>query len=460
MLTTAGWIRARFGPVNIEQVVLNLPAGEGEGRGVGSLVTEAVLVCLVGPVILVGAFAALAGRRGRHRPARPTRRPLAFAVVAFLAGVAVLLWAAGVPQWASALWSGRTFAPYYVRPTAPGTPSAPRNLITIYLESGENSYADADVFGRNLLVDLDRATAGWTWYDGLHQYPGGGWTMAGLVATDCAIPLRSRLLADPTNLDDYGEGVARYLPGATCLGDLLRERGYDNVMLGGASAHFAGKETFFRDHGYGTVLGLSDWEAAGDTELSGWGLSDHVLFEHATTVVDRLAAAGRPFNLTMLTLDTHDPPGVFPSCATDDDAAAKVAVTCSMRAVAGFLDHLRQSGILKNSVVVITGDHLKMTGLGTSFGPELAAITDRTIVCRIWSPDPITVGRATADQLSLLPSTLDLLGVGPGDGRAGLGVSFVGHHPVAGTALELPAAEYSSTVTSPTTDLYHTFWGG
>ncbi len=460
MLTTAGWIRLRFGPVNTEQLVLNLPVNGSEGQGVGTLVWEGAGVCLGVPATLVGTAGLLTRWQGRRGTVQPLRRPLAFPGVVFVAALGVLLWAGGVPDRAASLLSNRTFAPYYLRPSAPGNPAPPRNLVTIFLESGEDTYSDTGIFGRNLLADLDAATTGWARYDGLQQYPGGGWTMAGLVADSCAVPLRSRLLADPTDLDAYGEGVTRYLPAVRCLGDLLAAHHYDNVFLGGASGHFGGKDTFFRDHGYRTVFGLSDWQAAGDTDVSGWGLSDERLFAHARTVVDGLAAADRPFNLTLLTLDTHEPPALFPGCATGDDAPIKTAWTCSLRAVAGFIDHLRKTGILDDTVVVVTGDHLKMTGLAVPFSHELDAVPDRGLICRIWSPDPVRFGRPSADQLSMLATTLDLLGVGNGSGRAGLGVSFVGTHPLDGTALALSEEDYRSTITSPSTDLYRSFWGG
>ena len=58
----------------------------------------------------------------------------------------------------------------------------PKNLITVYLESMENTFGDAGLFGRNLLSVLDEATDGWGRYETLRQYPEGGWTMAGIVA--------------------------------------------------------------------------------------------------------------------------------------------------------------------------------------------------------------------------------------------------------------------------------------
>jgi phosphoglycerol transferase len=72
----------------------------------------------------------------------------------------------------------------------------------------------------------------------------------------------------------------------------------------------------------------------------------------------------------------------------------------------------------------------------------------------------VVFSRDRADQLSVLPSTLELLGFDVPDGRAGLGVSFVNQHPLSGTALELPEADYRTVVTSPSSGLFKELWGG
>lgn len=53
--------------------------------------------------------------------------------------------------------------------------------MTIYLESGENTYGDASVMGSNLLSDLDDATRGWQVDEAAAVEA--GWTMGRLVGT-------------------------------------------------------------------------------------------------------------------------------------------------------------------------------------------------------------------------------------------------------------------------------------
>ncbi len=455
LLATAGWIRYRFGEIVFEQFILHLPLGGGEA-GNDSLIGEAAVVCILLPLGAIGLALAVRFRSGWRLTGRLR---LLLPGLALAVSLSTLAGVVGLPRYAIAQLDGRSFAGYYLTPSAGATPEHPKNLITIYLESMENTFGDPGLFGGNLLAELDRATEGWARYDSLQQYPEGGWTMAGIVGTQCGIPLKSRLLVEGINPNDFGERMPSYLPGATCLGDLLSEAGYTNTYVGGANTRFAGKDTFLSDHGYTSIRGRERWEPGEDpAEISVWGLSDHRMFAHAADTLDELRAAGRPYHLTMLTLDTHEPGGVYPSCATDDTVAMATAIACSSRALAGFLAHAEEVGALEDTVVVVMGDHLKSTAEGGYYKAELDGTAERTIVLRIWSPDPVEFSRPDADQFSLLPTILELLGFQPPDGRAGLGLSFTGSHLIAGTALELSPEEYRAVVTSPSSELYREFW--
>jgi phosphoglycerol transferase len=109
---------------------------------------------------------------------------------------------------------------------------------------------------------------------------------------------------------------------------------------------------------------------------------------HARDTLRALRNSGRPFNLTLLTLDTHDPPGIFDSCGTDDRVRDATALKCSMRAVSGFLADLKAQGYLDDTVVVVMTDHLKATGEGVGYRAALVGATDRTLLLRVCSPDP------------------------------------------------------------------------
>lgn len=454
----AVWVRWAFGPIGVDEMIANLPTTHGGGVGDASLVVS-IVVCFAAPLVVIGvAIAVRRHRRSGHRSSgRRSRTAMRWAsgVTVVLVGALLFAFTVGVPQYASAALTNRTVGPYYVTPQVSVGRQVPRNLITIYLESGETAYQDVSRFGSNLLASVDAATVGWKDY-ALRQYHGGGWTMAGMVGTQCGVPLK-HLLGQGPGAPGAASG---YLTGATCLGDLLAGHGYTSAYVGGADSGFAGKGAFFTDHGYRIDKGLSDWKAAGEGApyLSAWGLADSHLMRHAEQTLETLRASGKPFNLTMLTLDTHEPPGLFPDCTVPGVEPMSEAITCSSRAVASFIDYLRQHHVLDDTVVMVMGDHLKMLAPRGAYAAELGSVADRRVFMKVWSPDPVVFNRAGADQLSVLPTTLELLGFSVPQGRAGLGVSVVGKHDAAGTMLTLPTAEYESLLDGPSTDLYRRLW--
>jgi Phosphoglycerol transferase and related proteins, alkaline phosphatase superfamily len=458
------WIHFHFGGLLLDQVLLNLPFLDGTAEVGNAALAWDLVVWLVIPLVTLLAVAIAAVRHGRRTgglEGRVSLRAISVPLLATLLSVGSFLSVTGVPQYLYSLTDSRSIEPYYRAPAIEGRPARPLNLITIYLESVENAFSQSSVFGENLLADLDAATVGWQAYP-VEQPPTGGWTMAGIVATQCGVALKSDLLQAGFDPNDTGERIDTYLPGAVCLGDLLAEQGYTNTFLGGARGAFAGKEKFLSQHGYGTTLGLEYWLQHGESarDTSEWGLSDMRLFSRAAEVVDRLHAGGQPFNLTMLSLDTHEPATLLSGCAADGKEPMAAATECSMRAVAGFLGHLREAGYLKDTVVIVTGDHLKSVGTGTAFYNELSGVNGRSVLLRMWSPEPIALNATRGDQFSVLPTTLEALGFAVPDGRAGFGVSLVGRRDLTGTLLALPAQEYRSLLLAPSRTFYARLWRG
>lgn len=494
VLAAAGaWIRHVFGPVSVDQLLVHLFGAEGalggEGAGGSGIVAGAVGAIVVLPVAAVLAVALLAEKSRRELRAHGVLdgrggvwfRVLAgaLAVLLPLGGAALLGSVIGAGDYARAAVleaaSGKGLADYFVAPVVGGgdPAPAPRNLVLVYLESVEQTYADERIFGESLLAPLEEATAGWASIDGLEQVAGGGWTMSGVVGTQCGVPLRSAgALTGPQELNAIGADgheVAAYLPGATCLGDVLAAQGYRNVYLGGASAAFAGKGAFLRTHGYDEVDDLGVWLQRGETERrSDWGLSDRRLFELGAERAIELHEAGEPFNLTMLSLDTHESPYAYAYCpdaraelARGDDSAAMAAITrCSMEQVAGFVDALEAAGVLEDTAVVVMGDHLKMLSSAYTLEEELSGVPHRTIFNRIWSPDGRVPARGGVDQLSLYPTLLELVGLEVRDHRAGVGVSALVPAAEAGpgTMLDLDARTYEAVVRSRSAEFYRELW--
>ncbi len=92
------------------------------------------------------------------------------------------------------------------------------------------------------------------------------------------------------------------------------------------------------------------------------GITDRYLFEFAREDLTELAKTDEPFNLTLLTVDTHHLDGFICKECPDrfPDQLAKVFV-CGSRKVEKFLNWCRQQDFCDNTTIVITGDRCIMT---------------------------------------------------------------------------------------------------
>lgn len=468
MLCSGLWIASTFGDIEYAQFAFVLEGGaEGvAGAGTTALI-DFIVLCLVVPVVIV-ALAVAVGRRATRRPvhavgtgARNALAPLGVLACSVLAlgGVTFFESIGFRDHLAAATYEGSIDA-YYVEPSLVSAPDRPLNLIVIYLESFDDAYSDPDVVGENLLAPLTRATDEWMRWDSFVQQPGTGWTIAGIVATQCGIPLKSAEL-DSGEFDgnEVGEAAERFLPGARCLGDVLDEQGYRSVFLGGADASFAGKGAFLREHGYQEVIDERVLRSRGETEFSSWGLYDDRLFEQARDELEQLRLAGEPYNLTILTLDTHEPGLVGPGCEAQGRPAMRAAVRCTADVVADFIEDLEDDGVLADTAVVLMGDHLAMLGAQSEFREELGGVADRSIFHRVWSPLPLEPVDGSIDHFSMFPTMLRILGMDFPERRLGLGLSAVDEGTTARSLYELTENEQRRLLDAPSTNIYERFWG-
>ncbi|WP_461169370.1 LTA synthase family protein [Arthrobacter sp. Z1-15] len=482
LLIAAIGIRFFWGEISVNQMLLNLVSVETDGGG-GSIVWMGILGIGVVPLLitLAIAFGHHMLRRRRRRSGedlRSRRSPWIVRTVAtvlvgavVIGGTTAFATTVGVGDYIKAAKSPYNIGDYYVEPTVTGSEQK-RNLVLIYLESGEQTLADDQLFEKDAFLPLKEATSaadGWQSVQDFRQYDGGGWTMAGFVSTQCGVPLKGVGSGGSSNsreLDDDGD---TYLGGATCLGDVLEDQGYKNVFLGGANSSFAAKDTFLSTHGYSEQKGLDDWRAAGEPESSfrsDWGLSDERLMANAKETLDELHAeskeTGQPFNLSLLTLDTHEPVHVYDYCDVDTQNNVTSVFSCSMTQVAGFVDYMKEMGYLEDTAVVIMGDHLKHMSAGDAFHEQLDHHGNRTIFNRIWIPGQETPGplRPGIDQLSMYPTILEAAGLTVQDHAAGLGVSAFAPEVPGDSAQAMDPSVYRELLDSLSPRFYAEAWIG
>jgi phosphoglycerol transferase len=422
------WIHRTFGRPDLDQIAFHISLGvEGLSKSDPVLIRHFIGWCVVTPVVFSTAVLTVE----KHGAAERLRSRLPSRLNTFAARVGAkmphLLLAAALVYWVidtstvryiSKNFGVDYFGAHYIPPEKVQLQAGQtKNLVLIYVESLEAAYADAALFGTNRIAPLMKLKG--ERFARYRQAPGTGWTIAAIVATQCGVPLKRVGLFD---VNTQGQLVDSILPRATCLGDILARRGYRNVFIGGASTRFGGKGTFMHGHHYHEVYGREEWIAQGvnPDDMNGWGLFDDDLMAKARAKVRELSATNQPFNLTLLTVDMHEPEG-FRSrrCPVRrGEPEFPAIVQCSASAVADFVAWLRDHGYLENTNVVILGDHLARRNPAT---PILETLPERYIFNEFISKDPIRKNREEIVHFDLLPTILEFIGLRTPGQRVGLG---------------------------------------
>jgi phosphoglycerol transferase len=434
LLCFSYWIHRSFGQPDLNQIAYHINFGIELMDTVDPVVTRRFIRwCVLAPLIFLALLFYLEPRARRAIARAPQRsRVLCYRLHRWFPQLLVLgattFWVCDVSafKYLSADFGPDYFGANYVHPAAVTiTPQKPKNLVLIYVESLEQDYANKSAFGRDLLAPLTALNG--TSFADYQQVPGTGWTIAAIVATQCGVPLERVTIFDGNT---QGQALSSFLKNAVCLTDLLAQRGYRNVFMGGASTNFAGKDKFLNQHHYHEIYGREEWLKSGvpASAMNGWGLYDADLFSRAKTKLRELSASGQKFNLTLLTVDTHEPEGhLSTSCANKGFSGFDGVVSCTAQEVAEFVRYARDNGYLADTNIVILGDHLSRKNPLT---PQLSQLPERTIFNSFISSAAPAPNRKQLLHFDLMPTILEFTGYTVPDGRMGLGYSAFNQHPI------------------------------
>lgn len=248
----------------------------------------------------------------------------------------------------------------YRRPEIRSQSKNPPNLVMIYLEGLERTYFDESRFP-GLIKSLRKVEEQSISFTDIRQLWGTGWTIGGITASQCGIPLVASAGGNGMG------GMDLFLPGTVALGDVLQNEGYYLVYMGGASRRFAGKGNFFSTHGFAEVLGRDELlpMVQDPGYVTSWGLYDDTLLGLAYQRFEKLSKSGKRFGLFLLTLDTHHPEGhLSKSCVRTSygDGSNKMlnVVAGSEWLIAKFVNRIINSEYAADTLICLVSDHLGM----------------------------------------------------------------------------------------------------
>lgn len=311
-------------------------------------------------------------------------------------------------------------------------PEKKRNLILIYLESMETTFADpasGGAFRENLIPELTALAMENEDFSGEDPALNGGlclsgttWTMGAIFGQTAGLPLKSLIG------ENKMRSQAHFFPGIRTLGDILADNGYDQYFLLGSNADFGGRRIYFRDHGDFTVYDYPYAKEAGLIPADygvWWGYEDEKLFAFAKDMISEAAAKDAPFNFTILTVDTHFEDGYVCDLCRDDFAGNQYAnvMACSSRQVTEFVSWIKDQDFFEDTTIILTGDH---TTMDEDFCRAVPASYDRrTYTCLIGADAVPALDTArTYSTMDLFPTTLAALGCRIDGDRLGLGTNL------------------------------------
>lgn len=320
-------------------------------------------------------------------------------------------------------------------------PDKKRNLIYIYLESMESTFASKEDGGGmdfNCIPELTKLAEENTNFSNSDKlgggYPayGGTWTMAGIFSQTSGIPIKNSEQTDDVNATLAEQ--SSFSSQARNLEDILADEGYNQCFMIGSDATFGGRRAYFESHGKGKTE-ICDYNTAKENGqipedyYVWWGYEDQKLFANVQEKLTELSSKDEPFNFTMLTVDTHFEDGyVCEQCQNEfgDNQYANV-MACSSRQVDAFVKWIQQQPFYENTTIVISGDHLTMD---SDFCNDVSEDYERSVYnVFINLPEGLdtsfekTHNREFA-TLDMFPTTLAAMGVTIEGDRLALGVNL------------------------------------
>ncbi|WP_447554799.1 sulfatase-like hydrolase/transferase [Vreelandella sp. EE22] len=435
-----------FGNVDLGAVFFHLQAGMTDHGGGGKIAVAVVYTLIM--LMLLASVTWMARHDQRWRLAERFFAVLILAINPLLYGI-------GQRSAAIVTDDGEWLNRRYVPPPTTDQADAP-NLLLMYLESLERTYSDPQ-FGE-AYADLAALGERGLVFEGIRQMDNTGWTMAGMIASQCGVPLMPAGLLHDTQF----EPLTQVVPGVDCLGDVLAGQGYRMSYLGGASSQFAGKGLFYRGHRFQTVKGKEDWlpELDDPEYINSWGVFDDTLYEATQEEIRRLNSEDDgPWAVVNLSLAGHAPHG-FPSQTCIDRQGELdgqdilYSVECSAWQARDLIQRLQAEGLLDNTLVVVLSDHLTMR---VSVWDQLTTLDrDNTLIMLGDHIAPRRI-RRNATMLDVFPTILEAMGLPLDEHRAGLGASLLGERS---TLAEAHGLEVLNERLREETALQHRLWEG
>ncbi len=364
------WMLTTWSELTFEEVLFQITTLKGTGTGMISqyIIKSVVPFAIIVALILVVRFAILKNS-DKKKYIMPVTAVLGIGLFLFYF-IAASRSLGLVAYIKGQLFPSTFIADNYANPdtTTVEFPEKKRNLVYIYMESGEVTFADKEnggYFDTNVIPELTKLAQDNEDFSGPEAALNGGvslygttWTMGGIFAQTAGLPLR-------TGMDKNGMSTMEsFFPDLVTIGNILENNGYKQVYMIGSPAVFGGRDLYFTEHGNFEIQDYYYMQDKGKIDQDYyvfWGYEDQKLFDFAKEELLTLSQSEDPFNLTLLTVDTHFEDGyVCEKCGNTYPDQYSNVFACSSKQITEFVDWIKQQDFYENTTIVISGDHPTM----------------------------------------------------------------------------------------------------
>lgn len=425
------WQRKNIGAISFEQIIYNIMTNASKGNL--DLVWEYFLETSIFYIIGFGIIWLILYSVEKYSKNKNKSKNIVIGVIFFISAFWVLHLIGFFNYVISSTDETTIYDEEYVSPNEVEItfPENKRNLIYIVLESMDRNMANyvlEDGRTINLTPNLSKLEKEYIYFSneeknkGMMMVTNTTWTAASLVGQVSGVPIAD--LYEANQVMKEGE----FLPGAVSIGEILKDEGYDNYFIMGSDASFGSRDVFFNDHGNYEMHDLKYQKEKGklpEDYMVFWGYEDSKLFEYAKEDLLEIAKSDKPFNYTMLTVNTHFMEGYVDEKNPIKYGGYKDAYYYSDKEIYEFIEWIREQDFYENTTIVLVGDHRTMNAEFLENQGELIGLYNLFINADI---DPISTSK-TSTVLDMFPTTLASLGVEIEGNRLGLGTNLFSDEP-------------------------------
>ena len=422
------WLDRYFGEVDIEQFLFFLLLGfDGLIDTDDYIINKFIELCILLPFLLLLITKILEKIFKKIPSSKNFKRFINFIPnLILIFSVVILSTKLSFFSWTKSLKSNEDFiAKKYIKPDNIITNPKKDNLILIYVESFEKAFSDVEVFNENLIQDIDESSLNGKSIEYFNELKYTNWTIASIVASQCGIPLKPISIFDTKNKGKHQRhifGLKTFLPKAVCLGDILKRNGYNNIFINGVDLNFVGTGLFFNNHGYDELYDKNEFKKKSlNFDPGSWGGAPHdsFLFDFAKKRILDFKDNQKPFNLTLLTTDTHAPNGFLDKKCKINGSQFNDVVKCTSYNLKNFVKFINDE-LPYNTKIIIIGDHLfpEPNKIGIT-----ESVKERSIYNMFISNDRFIFKRNRINHYDLFPTILNFINFEFENNKLGLGFS-------------------------------------